>query len=219
MLYYSIGFALLCLLTSVDAEYLNTNKRNDNTMVAEKEVPSSNFRGHGKYIPVEDFEQYTRSLLADNFTCTFAPDDCNNHGVCNQEGTACICNDDYATHDATVETGECNYKRKSGLIALLLSIFVGEFGAVYFYVGDTTMGCIQLFLAGVLAILVGGVFGCCCGAAIGAVSEEKNATEQCSKFWMYVGSIAMIVMYFVVLAAVIDGKIDDSNGVSLSPID
>ena len=66
---------------------------------------------------------------------------------------------------------------------------------------------------------MGGVFGCCCGAAIGAVSEEKNATEQCSKFWMYVGSIAMIVMYFVVLAAVIDGKIDDSNGVSLSPID
>ena len=60
-----------------------------------------------------------RLLSTYNFTCTFAPEDCNNNGVCNQAGTACICDDDYATHDATAETGECNYERKSGLVALL----------------------------------------------------------------------------------------------------
>jgi len=161
-----------------------------------------------------------RLLSTYNFTCTFAPEDCNNNGVCNQAGTACICDDDYATHDATAETGECNYERKSGLVALLLGIFVGEFGAVYFYIGDTEMGCIQLFLAGVLAMFVGAIFGACCGCAVDAAvsNTEAEATSTCSRIWASVGFIAMIVMYIIVLVKVAEGSLDDSNGVGLSPI-
>ena len=160
-----------------------------------------------------------RSLFTEDFTCTFAAEDCNHNGVCNQAGNACICDDDYATHDATVATGECNYKRKSGLVALLLSIFVGEFGAVFFYVGDTTMGYIQLFLAGILAILVGSVFGAFCGIAIDSTNNGSGeATHGCATVWGCGGAISMIVMYIIVLVAVVGGNLDDSNGISLSPI-
>lgn len=205
----SIMFTILCLFASVMVGYSEGLKGNDR-------IPSSM---RGKYIPETDYAVYSRSLSTVNFTCTFAPEDCNNNGVCNQEGTACICDDDYATYDATAETGECNYKRKSGLVALLLSIFTGYTGSVYFYVGDTEMGLIQFFLAGIggiilLAVIGGCTVGCCCG---GGGDAETGGTTLFS-FLIVCEVLAAVIFWWVVLAYVAEGKIDDSNGVGLSPI-
>lgn len=194
----------------------------DNMNYLSDQFHSADLHRCGRFMKEDDYAEFSRTLATEGFTCTFAAEDCNNHGVCNQAGTACICDDDYATDDATVETGECNYKRKSGLVALLLSIFVGYTGAPLFYVGETSEALIQLLCAGaggLFLITIGaGCFGACAGGVVGGeegASKIGMGLATCA----FIGElIAMIVMWIIVLVAVASGTLDDSNGVSLSPI-
>jgi hypothetical protein len=52
------------------------------------------------------------SLVSTGFTCTNALYDCHDHGYCNREGTACICDKNYATHDCDPNV-QCCYPQES----------------------------------------------------------------------------------------------------------
>lgn len=221
MFLLSFLFVIQCVTLSVlsidTSDRNNYNLRNNPTLHVEQKNEEKNLQHpvvFGGYMLEEDYMAFQqRAMSTANFTCTFAPTDCNNHGVCNQAGDACICDDDYATYDASAESGECNYKRKSGLVALLLSIFVGYTGAVYFYVGEIGMGCIQLLLAGIGGMFIFGCIGACCDGAM----DSKDPV--CTKFLTSLVALAAVGMWITVLVLVAGGTLDDSNGIGLSPID
>merc|ERR1712129_342311 len=72
---------------------------------------------------------------------------CNGHGLCSALTNSCECDIGYTTVHATDDdTTECNYKQKYQMNAFLLSLFLGEFGAGRFYVGDYLFGTIKLML-------------------------------------------------------------------------
>ena len=81
------------------------------------------------------------------FNCTNSEIDCSGNGICNENGTECICNYGYLTFYKTQEEyllnkPRCNYKGKLQIKALLYSIFL-SFGSAYFYLGHSFIGTIQ----------------------------------------------------------------------------
>ena len=78
--------------------------------------------------------------------CINAIVSCNNNGICTMDKTNCICNKKYTTYKPVNDT-ECNYERKKQSIAFTMAIipFFGWFGPAYFYIGNKTLGGVQLF--------------------------------------------------------------------------
>ena len=62
--------------------------------------------------------------------------DCNN-GECKNK-TYCKCDDGYTTHGT--DAGPCNYKQKNKLTAFMLSFFIGNTGADWFYLAEGNGG-------------------------------------------------------------------------------
>jgi hypothetical protein len=99
---------------------------------------------------------------AATYNCT-SDSQCN-HGRCIgfyskdflNETKICHCDKGYVDYNG----GTCNYKQKKQLIAFLLAFFLGEFGANWFYVGDSdveydgigALKCILFVLAIVFSI-------------------------------------------------------------------
>lgn len=82
--------------------------------------------------------------------------DCN-HGTCRQRSHQtptwqCECNEPYTSADDEI----CNYKQKNKLTAFLLSIFVGWFGADWFYLAR---GHAAYIVAGIFKLLTAGGLG------------------------------------------------------------
>jgi TM2 domain-containing membrane protein YozV len=67
-------------------------------------------------------------------------------------------NQEITQNVSSVNQSNPNCEKKSWLTALLLSIFVGGFGADQFYLGWITDGCMKLLL--LLSLFC---WGCCCG--------------------------------------------------------
>jgi len=87
----------------------------------------------------------------------------------------------------------CNYKQKKQLVAFLLSFFLGEFGAEWFYVGDGNakydgIGAFKCLLF-VLAMVFICISGCC------SINNNNGASAVmvtlCVLTWL-----AMVVWYF-----------------------
>jgi len=149
-----------------------------------------------------------------NFNCTFAPDDCSNHGSCNLLGTECICDSDYTTFDSIDK--QCDYKRKSQLTAFLLSFFFGVFGAGRWYIGDILIGSIKVCTIWGLT--------CCgtCGIALCFNTKNENSDKCVISCWRLFVSLFMLCWYIadiIIFATLKSGStvLVDGNGIELKP--
>ena len=120
----------------------------------------------------------------------------------------------------------CNYKQKSQLTALLLSLFLGQFGAGRFYVGDTVLGTIKLLL-----ILMGCCLTCICSLCIAPclgyegmkISTDINDHKEGGLFALCCGvipfvcsSCALSIWWIVDIILFATNSIKDGNGVDLA---
>lgn len=150
----------------------------------------------------------TRTTMSIN--CTYSPVDCHNHGVCNQDGTDCVCFGGYVTYQPPNNT-QCNYEQKTQLGAFLLSFFLGYFGAGRFYVGDITLGLIKLFVPMTLTVIS------CVLLCIGCCRSESgmNCMIVITNILVVLSSIVVFCWW---LADVIQfglNAIPDENGIGL----
>lgn len=118
----------------------------------------------------QELRPETRTTVLIN--CTYAPVDCHNHGVCNQDGTGCVCFGGYVTYQPPNNT-QCNYEQKTQLGAFLFSFFLGYLGAGRLYVGDLTLGLIKLFVPMTLTVVscILLCIGCSEGSGEGLIKE------------------------------------------------
>lgn len=156
---------------------------------------------------------------------------CPPHSSCiwyNSTTNICSCNDDYASFN-----GFCNYKRKSALTSLLLTIFLQELapvGKMYTLNGvsstdDKTenIAIAELFTCG----LLGGII-LCIGISILSIPclicsgcDEKSVTTCAA---LICSSVCVIITILTITWIIIDvigfseNTIKDENGVSLIPI-
>jgi len=130
-------------------------------------------------------------------------------GFCNSTGGICECYEQYAGLN-------CNYTRKSRLVAFLLSIFVGTYGADRFYLGliGTAVGKLIITLAFLIA--------CCCGGIVKGVmaSEDGNAGTIAAVVVCVIGCILFLAEFIWWLVDVIrigEGDLHDSKGYATNP--
>merc|ERR1719461_32981 len=109
--------------------------------------------------------------------CATSDIDCNGHGICSALTNSCECDIGY-TSIGSEDGTECNYKQKYQMNAFLLSLFLGEFGAGRYYVGDYVLGTIKLLL-----IFIGCCVACC---------AMMSAAGSDSKGLMAFGYIALL---------------------------
>tara|TARA_B100001964_G_C13976209_1_gene484111 strand:+ start:45 stop:644 length:600 start_codon:yes stop_codon:yes gene_type:complete len=148
-----------------------------------------------------------RSLLS--IHCSFAPVDCSNHGVCNQEGSGCICNDGYLTYPSNSDP-QCNYEQKSQTTAFLLSFFLGYVGAGRLYIGQFTLGVIKLCLIFIV---------CGIGCILQPIFSYLNVNEDTNKCLMDIlastGKFAIVLWWLIDVILFGINDIDDDNGIEL----
>ncbi len=121
--------------------------------------------------------------------CGYCDDDadCNGHGIC--DDNLCSCEDEYA--------GDfCNRKRKSKLVAFLLTLLVGPIfslpvGAGRFYLGYIGIGVGQILLSVTILILiipiivavVLAILGGMASRASASAGSESNSTPNQWLYW------------------------------------
>ncbi len=143
-----------------------------------------------------------------HFNCTFAPVDCSNNGVCNQDGSLCICNNGYVTHGSG---NQCNYAQKKQVIAFLLSFFFPGTGASYFYMGLQTLGLANLFAVGWMSIINLGLCFCCC--------RFSGINKSCIEFLLYtlllIDIVGLFIWWLILTIQTGMNTLNDSNNVPL----
>lgn len=122
-------------------------------------------------------------------TCTF---------VGNQTSGTCECDADNRFTGAN-----CDYERKSQLVAFLLSFFLGSYGVDRFYLGYIGVGVAKLLIG--LGICVSPCFCCCC----------ENAGRVGGGIWAGLVGLAIFIWWIVDWVFIIQGKLPDFNGVAL----
>ena len=95
----------------------------------------------------ENSDSYNLTIIS-KFKCENASLDCSNHGTCSND--KCNCDRGYQTfyknyEDYLLNKPRCNYKSKNQLNALLFAVFL-SFGSVHFYLGNNTVGILQLIV-------------------------------------------------------------------------
>lgn len=155
----------------------------------------------------------------ESFKCDFPPNDCSNHGVCNRNGTECICDDGYTTYKPDGNQ-QCNYERKKQIVAFGLAWIACTTGAPYFYLGDTTMGLLYFFfgIGGVITLAILACFASCFLACCGRKTSTSGLYEA-------TGAIGAVIIVMIVLLALIWqivllfqtglNKLNDVNGIAL----
>lgn len=141
---------------------------------------------------------------------------CNNTADCNFNGecynNVCHCDTNYATLDPTAP---CDYTRKSQWASFFLALFLGEFGAGFFYVGNITYGMLSWMPMFVLIPV-------CCMACFGALHMDfDGGCAACFgflgiavAFGMALFGLAWYIYQIVVMA---QNSMNDSNGIALAP--
>ena len=152
--------------------------------------------------------------MAQSTACT-SDASCNN-GVC--KNSTCVCTLGYVTFGNQT----CNYKQKEKLTAFLLSFFVGNFGADWFYLASGNGGYI---VAGIFKLitgifLIGGSCFLCCTMICSAV--DKSSIKACGIVLSVIVIVLMIlcsltnsIWYLVDWIRILTNSFKDGNGVSL----
>jgi hypothetical protein len=179
----------------------------------------------------------TATTATTAFNCTVDSIDCSGNGVCSITRDVCICDRKFATFPPWTPgvPSQCTYQRKSQLIAFVSNFFGAGVGAANWYLGNTDMALMQLFLG------FGGVVSMCCfcfcltncrsmksinldtarnydlsltvGEEIdGPVENAANGALLCCMCLMFISTITMwaLMIYHIRLGIVTDG-----NGVSM----
>ena len=128
---------------------------------------------------------------------------CSYNGICLDTGY-CKCNSEYATYP-TNSNKQCNYLRKSRLIAILLHFFLGfEFGAGEYYLGNIDLATIQLMLC--LPLI------CVTSLIISAITK-KSENEWSSILTLFI-FLGMFGFWIIDLIKIVDGSRKDGNGIT-----
>lgn len=141
--------------------------------------------------------------FAQGFNCSC------NHGVCDATGLSCVCDEGYVTFpDDAVP--QCDQKRKSRLIAAILSGFLAEVGAARFYLGYNAYAAGQIIYY-VLGLFCIAILAYAAGICMDGISTS-NAVMMIGTFlWISFG----FVWWAVELVFILDGTVKDANGSGL----
>jgi len=133
-------------------------------------------------------------------------EDCSNNGLCSNN--QCHCFSGYITHESVVG---CNYRQKSRLTAFMLELFLGEFGAGWFYLDRNEFA---------IPVIVLTLFLVCCVAPLYKTLKSEHVDEDTLKMsctmCLYL-LILLTVLGFWLHGVIVTGNGDakDSNGVSV----
>jgi len=132
-------------------------------------------------------------MVLDTIVCHDPTVTCHGHGTC-EDHYGCRCDSGYTTHKA--ENGTmCNYKQKSQMTAFLLTLFLGEFGAGRFYVGQTVTAVIKLLLI-VCGCCLTCVCSLCVAPCLGLESGMTTSTSLGDHFDSDKGALGMVFAIF-----------------------
>ena len=128
---------------------------------------------------------------------------CSYNGICLDTGY-CKCDLEYATYPSNSKK-QCNYMRKSRLIAILLHFFLGfEFGACEYYLGNIDLCTIQLMLCMPLI--------CVCSMVIDVIT--KKTENECSSILSLFILLGMFGFWLIDLIKIVDGSRKDGHGIA-----
>lgn len=96
------------------------------------------------YSKFEKRQLYTVVQKIDaNFSCNISDEKCSYHGICQEDGKDCICNEGYIS--SNYSENKCSYEQKSAQTAFFFEFFFGTMsGAGYFYLNLAERGIAQL---------------------------------------------------------------------------
>jgi len=200
-----LGFA--CLFHRAHA----STAEDTQTAIADVAAPEDNDN-------LEEDTEMSKRVPFGGGSCTTNAD-CNYNGDCNN--TVCTCQNNYAG-------AFCQHKLKSKLTSFLLAFFVGQYGAMRFYLGYTGDG------VGKIILIVGGILVCCFGICMGGASSgvfgaaaENPAVSLGAGIPMIVCAICCALLGFCALLAswlwwiidwglILSNKLDDNEGYPLA---
>jgi len=143
--------------------------------------------------------------------------DCNYKGICTSKNV-CQCDDGYITFPQNHST-DCNYKQKSAKTALLLQLFLGLFGAGYFYLGVIDLGLGELFL-----FWGGFIFVCMLGCIIVCVknNQEQNPNydivSAITNLFICLVMVGSFIWWIYSMVTIGNGTQLDGNGATLADL-
>lgn len=151
-----------------------------------------------------------KTHILGNFTCEpgKVAKVCSYHGICQDDGNSCVCNDGY-TSSTSLSSGEnlqCDYKQKDTLTAFLLELFLGEFGAGYFYLGliPLAVGRLCLFVFGSIPL----IFIVCMGVLV----DSEECVFVVATCYGCLWTCAITGWWFASMVMIAQGTILDGNG-------
>ena len=138
-------------------------------------------------------------------TCN-STEDCSNNGLCSNN--QCNCLSEYITHESIIG---CNYHQKSRLTSFMLELFLGEFGADWFYLARKEF---------TVPVIVFTLFLACCVAPYYKTLRKEHYDDDTLKMGctmcLYL-LILLTVLGFWLHGVIVIGieTAKDSNGVSI----
>lgn len=127
--------------------------------------------------------------------------------------TICECSRGWITNEKDIgTTAPCNYEQRSKKTAFFLSLFLGEFGADWFYLSRSNL---TYILIGVLKLLLGCLSGIAWSLARFGTSSESNKM----KIRNINGCITLLVLtwWIVDWARILGNRFPDGNSTGLLP--
>lgn len=149
------------------------------------------------------------------FICA-GENDCNHHGVCINK-TVCRCDPGWieGKDAAGIPLGPCSYKQSTKKSAFLFSIFLGSFGADWFYLSRKTA---LYIVVGIVKLLFGLLsFPSIPAMKYGIEPPQDQATSFRMRVVISFINLVTIVWWIVDWARILANKFPDGNGVPLLP--
>jgi len=129
-------------------------------------------------------------------------------GSCDPVTGKCVCKDDWYTTDAAKP---CNTEKKARITAILLHVFVGNFGTAPFYLGWTGYGVAMLLMCCLPCVCMCIVM---CGAA-GAGDEKGPMVAMCLPLFQALFGCASFGLWVAIIIFIANDKARDGDNVPL----
>ena len=159
--------------------------------------------------------QLEQSIALNKLPCV-EDRDCNNHGACINQ-TICQCHPGWTEgKDANgASLGPCSYQQSTKKSAFLFSLFLGVFGADWFYLSHKTTFYI---VVGLVKLLFGilSVFGTPAFKFGVKLPQDDNLLFRARVLVLFI-NLLTVVWWVVDWARILADKFPDGNGMPLSP--